>query len=101
MTNLNDYDLAEEAAASRREHKERSMRTAVRRVFARHNIHHHSGGEPTARYRSVLAILGKRGGQKTARLNVQHQLTTPQSKHEPVGGFGTLFEGHVSPYQMK
>ena len=97
-SNLNDYDLAEEAAASRKKHVEREIRLAVRRVFNKYNIAHHSGnGDPTARYRDVLKILGKRGGQKAARLKVQQQLTTPTEKHQPVYARGTLFEGHVSP----
>jgi len=96
-SNLNDYDLAEEAAASRKKHVEREIRLAVRRVFEKHDIPHHIGKEPSARYSSVLSILGKRGGRKSARMRTQEHLITPEKPHDPVHGFGTLFEGHVSP----
>ena len=97
MTNLNDYDLADEAAASRKEHGEREMRPAVRRVFAKYDMPHHSGGKPTTRYRHVMQILSARGHKKAIRMKEQRHFTTPTQAHEPVGGKGTLFEGHVSP----
>lgn len=72
MPTISVYELAQEAARSRRENRETNPRPAVQRVLAKYAIP--ISREDGSVYRKVLSLLGKRGGDKSARMRIMRTL---------------------------
>jgi len=94
------HQLTEESQQSWKKNKLDGLKEAVRQVFAKHNIDQ-TQGYGKERYIQVLSILGRRGGNKTARLRRMKELIVkmPETAEQP--SFPTsLFPG-MQPKPVK